>query len=76
MGLKHRVTGCTFIDRSFVNVLGLYLAAESEDRFGAHCFQYRYFVCFCGQWGKLTVLLNVILPLSVPVKSLDPLRKR
>ena len=76
MGLKHRVTGCTFIDWSFVNVLGLYLAAESEDRFGAHYFRYRYFVCFCGQRGKLTALLNVILPLSVPVKSLDPFRKR
>ena len=76
MVLKHWETGCTFIDRSFMNVLGLYLAAESERRFGAHCFRYCYFVCFCGQWGKLTALLNVILPSSVPVKSLDPLRKR
>ena len=73
MGLKHRVTGCTFIDQSFVNVRGSYVGAESEGMFGAHCFRYCYFVFLR---GKLTALLNVILPLSVPVKSLDPLRKR
>ena len=74
-GLKHRVTGCTFIDRSFVSVLGSYLAAESENRFGAHSFRYNLLLCVFLR-GRFPSLSSVIVPLSVPVKSLDPLRKR
>ena len=74
-GLKHRLTDCTFIDRSFVSVLGSYLAAESESRFGAHSFRYNLLLCVF-LWGRLAALSSVILPLSVAVKSLGPLRKR
>ena len=58
-----------------MSVLGSYLAAERESRFGAHCFRYNLLLCMFLR-GRLAALSNVILPLSVPVKSLDPLRKR
>lgn len=68
-GLKHRVTDCTLS----IGVLSAF-SVHSGSRFGAHSFWYNLLLGVFLR-GRLAALSSVILPLSVPLKSLDPLRK-